>query len=588
MAYSMGGKSPYVTPHIYHKHYAQAFDAESSNRTSPSRLYPKHDDPSDRRDPRLAVIGRDLEYFSQAGFDMDRIQLKRNAPVALLYEDAIRNEGAIISSSGALINFSGKKTGRSPKDKRIVYEETSKDDIWWGSVNIKMDEHTFEINRERAIDYLNTRDNVYVFDGYAGWDPKYRIKVRVICARAYHALFMNNMLIRPTEEELLDFGEPDFIIYNAGQFPANRFTKGMSSTTSVEINFKRMEMVILGTEYAGEMKKGVFSVMHYLQPVKFGQLSLHSSANVGIEEGDVTLFFGLSGTGKTTLSTDPRRKLIGDDEHVWSDDGVFNIEGGCYAKCINLSAEKEPEIFNAIRFGSILENVVYNPMSRVPDYDDISITENTRCAYPIEYIPGAQIPCLVDRQPSNIIMLTCDAFGVLPPVSKLTPEQASYHFLAGYTSKTPGTEDGVLEPIPTFSTCYSAPFIVLHPGRYAEMLAERMAKHQVNCWLINTGWTGGKYGTGKRCPLKVTRRIVDAVHSGELAKAEYETFDVFGLQIPTGLEGVPRELLNPKLAWQDKEAFEREVRKLGGMFKKAFALYEQDVEEKVRLAGPQF
>ncbi|KAL1942780.1 hypothetical protein VTO73DRAFT_5020 [Trametes versicolor] len=556
-------RTPYVTPHILHKHYAQAYDAETSN-----------------------LIGRELEYFSQAGFDMDRIQIKRNAPPAVLYEDAVRNEGAIISSSGALINFSGKKTGRSPKDKRIVYEETSKDEIWWGSVNIKMDEHTFEINRERAIDYLNTRDNVYVFDGYAGWDPKYRIKVRVICARAYHALFMNNMLIRPTEEELQNFGDPDFIIYNAGQFPANRFTKGMSSTTSVEINFKRMEMVILGTEYAGEMKKGVFSVMHYLQPVKFGQLSLHSSANVG-ETGDVTLFFGLSGTGKTTLSADPRRKLIGDDEHVWSDDGVFNIEGGCYAKCINLSAEKEPEIFSAIRFGSVLENVVYNPLTRVPDYDDASITENTRCAYPIEYIPNAQIPCFVASQPKNIIMLTCDAFGVLPPVAKLTPEQASYHFLAGYTSKTPGTEDGVLEPIPTFSTCYSAPFIVLHPGRYAEMLAERMAKNNVDCWLINTGWTGGKFGTGKRCPLKYTRRIVDAVHSGELAKAEYENFGVFGLQVPTALEGVPRELLNPRLAWANTEAFEREIRKLAGMFQKAFALYESDVEEKVRLAGPQ-
>lgn len=288
------------------------------------------------------------------------------------------------------------------------------------------------------------------------------------------------MLIRPTEDELRDFGEPDFIIYNAGQFPANRFTKGMSSTTSVEINFKRMEMVILGTEYAGEMKKGVFSVMHYLQPVKFGQLSLHSSANVGSEKGDVTLFFGLSGTGKTTLSADPNRQLIGDDEHVWSDNGVFNIEGGCYAKCINLSAEKEPEIYNAIRFGSILENVVYDILSRKPDYDDVSITENTRCAYPIDFIPNACIPCVVQSQPKNIIMLTCDAFGVLPPVSKLTPEQASYHFLAGYTSyacvsvclrarligdfnsKTPGTEDGVLEPIPTFSTCYSAPFIVLH------------------------------------------------------------------------------------------------------------------------------
>ncbi|KIM54989.1 hypothetical protein SCLCIDRAFT_135661 [Scleroderma citrinum Foug A] len=558
-------QTPYVTPHILHRNYAQAHDNEYNNK----------------------FMGRDLEYFSHAGFDMDRIQLKRNASPAQLYEDAIKNEGAVISSSGALINFSGKKTGRSPKDKRIVYEETSKDDIWWGSVNIKMDEHTFEINRERAIDYLNTRDNVYIFDGFAGWDPKYRIKVRVICARAYHALFMNNMLIRPTEEELENFGEPDFIIYNAGQFPANRFTHGMSSTTSVEINFKRMEMVILGTEYAGEMKKGVFSVIHYLQPVKFGQLSLHSSANVGMEKGDVTLFFGLSGTGKTTLSADPNRLLIGDDEHVWSDSGVFNIEGGCYAKCINLSREKEPEIYDAIRFGSILENVVYNPLNRFPNYDDIGITENTRCAYPIEYIPNAKIPCIVERQPSNIIMLTCDAFGVLPPVSRLSPEQASYHFLAGYTSKTPGTEDGVLEPIPTFSTCYSAPFIVLHPSRYADMLAERMSQHNVPCWLVNTGWTGGRFGTGKRCKLAYTRRIVDAIHSGELLDAEYETFDVFGLQIPTKIEGVPRELLNPKLAWPDKEAFGREVRKLGGMFQKAFRLYEGDVKESVKLVGPK-
>lgn len=308
-----------------------------------------------------------------------------------------------------------------------------------------------------------------------------------------------------------------------------------------------------------------------------------------MKDNDVTLFFGLSGTGKTTLSADPNRLLIGDDEHVWSDSGVFNIEGGCYAKTINLSAEKEPEIFNAIRFGSILENVVYNPISRVSDYDDVSITENTRCAYPIEFIPNAKIPCAVDRQPSNIIMLTCDAFGVLPPVSKLTPEQASYHFLAGYTSKTPGTEDGVLEPIPTFSTCYSAPFIVLHPGRYAEMLAERMSKHNVDCWLINTGWTGGKYGSGngKRCPLKYTRAIVDAVHSGELAKANYERFDTFGLAIPTSVGGVPREMLNPCLAWRDKDAFEREVKKLAGMFQKAFALYEKDVAEAVRLAGPR-
>lgn len=533
------------------------------------------------------LLGMDISMFSKAGFDMDHVSLKRNAPVAQLYEEAVRKEGAVIASSGALINLSGKKTGRSPKDKRIVYEETSKDDIWWGPVNIKLDEHTFEINRERAIDYLNTRDDIYVFDGFAGWQPKYRIKVRVICARAYHALFMHNMLIRPTREELENFGEPDFTIYNAGHFPANRFTTGMTSSTSVEINFKRREMVILGTEYAGEMKKGIFSVMHYLMPAKFGQLSLHSSANMG-DKGDVSIFFGLSGTGKTTLSADPSRKLIGDDEHVWSDHGVFNIEGGCYAKCINLSAEKEPEIYGAIRFGSILENVKFDEVTRDPLYDDSEITENTRCAYPIEYIPNALIPCMTTTQPSNVIMLTCDAFGVLPPVSRLTSEQAQYHFIAGYTSKTPGTEDGVTEPSPTFSTCYGQPFIVLPPQRYASMLAERMSHVNCNAWLVNTGWIGGKYRVGRRCPLKYTRAILDAIHDGSLANAEYDQFapGVFDLQVPRAVNNVPSEVLNPANSWPDKAAFEAELKKLAGMFAEAFVTHEKEVNPEVLNAGP--
>jgi len=533
------------------------------------------------------LLGMDISMFSKAGFDMDHVSLKRNAPVAQLYEEAVRKEGAVIASSGALINLSGKKTGRSPKDKRIVYEETSKDDIWWGPVNIKLDEHTFEINRERAIDYLNTRDDIYVFDGFAGWQPKYRIKVRVICARAYHALFMHNMLIRPTREELENFGEPDFTIYNAGHFPANRFTTGMTSSTSVEINFKRREMVILGTEYAGEMKKGIFSVMHYLMPAKFGQLSLHSSANMG-DKGDVSIFFGLSGTGKTTLSADPSRKLIGDDEHVWSDHGVFNIEGGCYAKCINLSAEKEPEIYGAIRFGSILENVKFDEETRDPLYDDSEITENTRCAYPIEYIPNALIPCMTTTQPSNVIMLTCDAFGVLPPVSRLTSEQAQYHFIAGYTSKTPGTEDGVTEPSPTFSTCYGQPFIVLPPQRYASMLAERMSHVNCNAWLVNTGWIGGKFRVGRRCPLKYTRAILDAIHDGSLANAEYDQFapGVFDLQVPRAVNNVPSEVLNPANSWPDKAAFEAELKKLAGMFAEAFVTHEKEVNPEVLNAGP--
>jgi len=541
--------------------------------------------PVAEENPHYGLLGKSLEMFSEAGFDMDKIHLKRNAPVAQLYEDAVMHEGAVISDSGALINYSGKKTGRSPKDKRVVYEETSKDDIWWGTVNIAMDEHTFEINRERAIDYLNTRDNVYVFDGFAGWDPKYRIKVRVICARAYHALFMHNMLIRPTAKELEEYGQPDFIIYNAGSFPANRLTTGMTSNTTVEVNFKRGEMVILGSQYAGEMKKGIFSVMHYLQPIKFGQLSLHSSANEG-PKGDVSLFFGLSGTGKTTLSADPHRNLIGDDEHVWSDTGVFNIEGGCYAKCINLSKEKEPEIFNAIKFGSILENVSYNPLTREPDYTDDGITENTRCAYPIEHIPNAKVPCMAEAQPSNVIYLTCDAYGVLPPVSLLTPEQAQYWFIMGYTSKTPGTEDGITEPSPTFSTCFGQPFIMLHPSRYATMLAERMSKAGSKCWLLNTGWTGGKFGVGRRCPLKATRAIIDAIHDGTLANSSFEKFDVFDLNIPTEVPGVTPELLNPSKAWPDQESFKHERTKLAGMFNEAFGKYSADCSPEVRACNP--
>jgi phosphoenolpyruvate carboxykinase (ATP) len=385
--------------------------------------------------------------------------IMRNIAPAKLYEQALRHEkGSAISDQGALVVSSGKKTGRSPGDKRIVDDPQTTGDIWWGSINIKLQEHTFMINHERAIDYLNTCEQLYVVDGFAGWDPQYRLKIRVICTRAYHALFMHNMLIRPSEVELAAFGEPDFTIYNAGRFPANRYTSEMTSRTSIDLSFERREMVILGTEYAGEMKKGVFTVMNFLMP-KAGLLSMHCSANAG-EAGDVALFFGLSGTGKTTLSADPRRRLIGDDEHVWSGEGVFNIEGGCYAKCIDLTEEKEPEIYRAIRFGTVLENVVYDEDRRVVDYESDAITENTRAAYPIEYIPNAEIPC-IGGHPRNIVFLTCDAFGVLPPVSRLTPDQAMYHFISGYTAKVAGTEMGVTEPEATFSACFGAAFMVL-------------------------------------------------------------------------------------------------------------------------------
>ena len=520
--------------------------------------------------------------FGEIEHDCPRII--RNAPIPVLYEMALRNEkGTAITSTGALITSSGKKTGRSPNDKRIVSSPETDGDVWWGPVNTKMDQHVFKINRERAIDYLHTRDNIFVFDGYAGWDIECRIKVRVVCARAYHALFMNNMLIRPTAEELENFGNPDFTILNAGGFPANAYTLGMTSKTSISINFQSNEMVIMGTEYAGEMKKGIFTVMHYLMP-KRGVLSLHSSANQGDDENDVTLFFGLSGTGKTTLSADIHRNLIGDDEHCWSDSGIFNIEGGCYAKTIDLSRDKEPEIFDAIRFGSVLENVVYDPRTRVVDYSSKQITENTRCAYPIEYIPNAKVPC-IGGHPKNIILLTCDAFGVLPPVCKLSSAQAMYHFISGYTAKIAGTEQGIKEPTATFSACFGQPFLVWHPAKYATMLAEKMHQHSADAWLINTGWSGGPYGTGKRISLKYSRAVIDAIHSGELAKAEYEILPKFNLKIPLACSGVPKEVLNPANNYPGDYA--KALSHLAGLFDDNFKLYASQSSQEIIDAGPK-
>eukprot|EP00249_Psilotum_nudum_P021247 c28033_g2_i2 orf=331-2352(+) len=517
-----------------------------------------------------------------------------NLSPAELYEQAIKYEkGSFITSTGALATLSGARTGRSPRDKRVVKEESTQDDLWWGkgSPNIEMDEHTFLLNRERAVDYLNSLDKVYVNDQFLNWNPTHRVKVRIISARAYHSLFMYNMCIRPTYEELEDFGTPDFTIYNAGQFPCNRYTHYMTSSTSIDLNLKRKEMVILGTQYAGEMKKGLFSVMHYLMP-KRGILSLHSGCNMG-KEGDVALFFGLSGTGKTTLSTDENRYLIGDDEHCWSDDGIANIEGGCYAKCIDLSGDKEPEIWNAIKFGTVLENVVFDEHKRVVDYSDRSVTENTRAAYPIEFIPNARIPC-VGPHPKNIILLTCDAFGVLPPVSKLTQAQTMYHFISGYSALIAGTEFGVKEPQATFSACYGAAFIMMHPAKYASMLSENMKKHGATAWLVNSGWSGGSYGVGKRIKLVHTRKIIDAIHNGSLLQAEYSQIPVFGLHIPDRVEGVPSEVLRPENMWSDQKAYRETLNKLAGLFKKNFEYFmdykigdDSRLTEEILAAGPQ-
>jgi phosphoenolpyruvate carboxykinase (ATP) len=522
--------------------------------------------------------------FDLQDYEITVAEVHRNLPPSVLYEHAIRYEqDASIAENGALVAYSGVKTGRSPKDKRVVKHSDSEADVWWGGVNIPLDANSYAINRERARDYLNTRDRLYCFDGFAGWDPKYRIKVRVICSRPYHALFMHTMLIRPTPQELDAFGKPDFVICNAGAFPANRLTSGVESRTSICLSLEDRELIILGTEYAGEMKKGVFTVANYFAP-KRGLLSMHCSATADRQSGRSSLLFGLSGTGKTTLSADPKRDLIGDDEHVWSDDGVFNIEGGCYAKAINLSPETEPDIFQALRFGAVLENVVLEE-DRSVDFTDTSITENTRGAYPIHFIKNARIPCMAGH-PTDVIFLTCDAFGVLPPVSSLSPAQAMYHFMSGYTAKVAGTEIGVKEPSATFSPCFGGPFLVWHPSKYAELLAAKMRQHNARVWLINTGWSGGPHGTGKRIKLAHTRAILDAIHAGALAGGKTQRDTVFGFDVVTACPGVPSEILWPRDTWADKSAYDAAARKLARLFIDNFRQYDSGAGPEVRAAAP--
>jgi len=535
-------------------------------------------------------LSRSQQFAAAEDIKQCECEIVHNASAPVLVEAALQNEkGSFLTDTGALSVRSGAKTGRSPKDKRVVAEPGSEANVWWGPVNIKMSEESFMINRERAIDYLNTRDRVYVVDGYAGWDPRYRVRVRVICSRAYHALFMRNMLVKPPADEISSF-VPDMVIFNAGGFPANRYVEGMTSSASIDLHLGRFskrfgnswaEMVILGTQYAGEMKKGVLTYMMYMMPLQ-GQLCLHSSANED-DDSNVTVFFGLSGTGKTTLSADPRRKLIGDDEHVWTDTGVFNVEGGCYAKCIALTEENEPDIYRAIRFGAVVENVVMDPGTREIDYDDISITENTRCAYPLEFISNAKLPAL-GNHPNHVILLTCDGYGVLPPVSKLSKEQVIYHFISGYTSKMAGTEEGITKPVAAFSACFGEPFLVWHPVKYATMLAEKLQAHDATAWLLNTGWIGG--AKGRRCPLKYTRAIVDAIHSGELAEAEYATDATFRLSYPKSCPGVPPEILDPRKSWADGAEFGKVQAELASLFEKNFAKYASQATPEVIAQGP--
>jgi phosphoenolpyruvate carboxykinase (ATP) len=526
-----------------------------------------------------------LEFNLQShGISVEDV--RRNLPPAKLYAEAIRDDAdSAIADSGALIAYSGAKTGRSPQDKRVVRTADSETDVWWGPVNVPIDDATFQINLERAKDYLNTKKKLYCVDAFAGWDPQHRVKVRVICSRPYHALFMHTMLIRPTADELADFGEPDGTIYNAGEFPANQRVPGMTSKTSIDLSLESREMVILGTEYAGEMKKGVFTFLNYFAP-KRDILSMHCSATADRDTERSSLMFGLSGTGKTTLSADPKRLLIGDDEHCWSDTGIFNIEGGCYAKAIDLTPESEPEIFQALRFGAVLENVVYAQETHRVDFTDTSITQNTRGAYPIEFIRNAKIPCVAGH-PSDIIFLTCDAFGILPPVSRLSPAQAMYHFISGYTAKVAGTEMGVTEPQATFSPCFGGPFLVWHPMKYAGILSEKIERHRSNVWLVNTGWSGGGYGVGKRMKLSLTRAIIDAIHSGKLVDAPTIPDPVFGIGIVTECPGVPREVLVPRDSWTDQAAYDATAKKLARLFIDNFQKYESGASAEVNAASPR-
>ncbi|MEO8184837.1 MAG: phosphoenolpyruvate carboxykinase (ATP) [Deltaproteobacteria bacterium] len=506
-----------------------------------------------------------------------------NLPSPELYEHAIRRHEARLSHLGPLVVSTGQYTGRSPKDKFIVKEPTSEAQIWWGDVNQPFSIERYDALRARLTAYLQGRD-LFVQDCKAGAQPRHELQIRVVTELAWHSLFARNMFIQETDAARLEAFKPGFTVIVAPGFHAVPEEDGTRSEAFVLLHFGRREVIIGGTEYAGEIKKAIFTVMNYLLPPQ-GVLSLHCSANYGKDEADVALFFGLSGTGKTTLSADPERTLIGDDEHGWSDDGVFNFEGGCYAKVIRLSPGGEPEIYETTRrFGTVLENVVMGA-DRHLDLDSAALTENTRACYPISHIPGASTTGMAG-QPRAVIMLTADAFGVLPPIARLTPDQAMYHFLSGYTAKVAGTERGVIEPQATFSACFGAPFMALRPGVYASLLGKKLAEQHLPVWLVNTGWTGGPYGKGQRMPLEHTRAMVRAVLRGELAEVRLHEDAVFGFQVPEHCPGVPSELLNARGTWPDPDSYDAQARQLASMFAKNFTQFSADVTAAVRDSGP--
>ena len=520
--------------------------------------------------------------LSQQGFP-EPAELFANLGTAPLVEHAVRNGEGLLAAEGPFVVATGKHTGRSAKDKFIVKDAETENTVWWGKTNVAMTPEHFAALKADFLKALAEKDRLYVADLFGGSQPEHRVNVRVINELAWHNLFIRTLLVRPSESELATFA-PEYTIIDLPSFRADPERHGSRSETVIAVNFTEKLILIGGTAYAGEMKKSVFGILNYLLPVK-GVMPMHCSANIG-QDGKTAVFFGLSGTGKTTLSADASRTLIGDDEHGWSDTAVFNFEGGCYAKMIRLSAEAEPEIFATTkRFGTVLENVVIDPDTRLLDLDDNSLAENSRGSYPIDFIPNASEENL-GPVPANLIFLTADAYGVLPPIARLTPDQAMYHFLSGYTAKVAGTEIGVTEPEATFSTCFGAPFMPRHPSVYGNLLKERIAKGEVACWLVNTGWTGGKYGTGNRMPIKATRALLNAALDGSLNNATFRKDANFGFEVPVEVPGVETRLLDPRGAWADGEEYDKTAQELVRKFVDNFQQFADHVDQSVRDAAP--
>jgi len=528
----------------------------------------------------IAIPTRKLEELGLQSTNTLHYQL---SPEELVHDTLRLNQG-VLNNTGALVIKTGEFTGRSPKDKFIVKDEITAGSVHWNDFNIPLEEKHYNCIYRKIVDYLNAQPELWVRDSYACAEPHYRLNIRVINDNPWSNLFANNMFLRPDEEELENF-TADWHILSAPGLRLDAKECGIRQHNATVVNFKQRIILIAGSGYTGEIKKGIFSILNYILPHDKGVLSMHCSANIG-RRGDTALFFGLSGTGKTTLSADPNRKLIGDDEHGWNEHGVFNFEGGCYAKCIDLSPEKEPAIYQAIRPGALVENTGFHPGTNIIDFSNKAITENTRVSYPLNYIVNSAEPS-IGGIPENIFFLTCDAYGVLPPVSKLTPAQAMYQFISGYTAKVAGTEAGVTEPKSTFSACFGAPFLPLHPGQYAAMLGEKLKKNNVKVWLINTGWTGGAYGKGHRMKLAYTRAMISAALEGDLDTVKYEMHPVFGMSIPVSCPGVPENILNPRNTWADGEAYDKAAENLAKQFITNFEKYASGVTEEVIAAGPK-